>query len=197
MHAFENGDFTVIISLYGYKGSGKSTAAAFLMQEQEFALTKFAQPLKNFLYDLGLETEHVEGDLKEAPCDLLCGKSPRHAMQTLGTEWGRKCIGEDFWVNVWKDTVQWTLSYDGVHVVVDDMRFPNEAFAVKSLGGVLVRIVRGNRPVDTHESEAHISGIVPDYTIVNNGSTDDLRHALEDLLCKLQGAPEEAAGEPF
>ena len=53
-------------------------------------------------------------------------------MQTLGTEWGRECIGPEVWVDVWKSNVQKWLD-GGLNVVVDDMRFPNEWDAVKAL----------------------------------------------------------------
>jgi hypothetical protein len=47
---------------------------------------KFAGPLKSMCMALGLTEAHIEGHLKEVPCELLCGQTPRHAMQTLGTE---------------------------------------------------------------------------------------------------------------
>ena len=47
------------------------------------------------LYQLGLGEAHIEGALKEVPCELLGGKTPRYAMQTLGTEWGRDTDQQD------------------------------------------------------------------------------------------------------
>ncbi len=53
-------------------------------------------------YDAATE-DKIEGSLKAKPCSLLAGKTPRHAMQTLGTEWGRNCIGDGFWINLWRE----------------------------------------------------------------------------------------------
>lgn len=144
----------IIVAFTGLAGSGKSTAALHLVNERGFARVRFAGPLKAMMAALGLAPSEIEGDRKELPCDLLGGKSPRYAMQTLGTEWGRYTIGRDLWVNAWRAAVDKLPA--GVPVVVDDCRFPNEAEAVRAAGGILVRI---NRPcagiASTHESEAH------------------------------------------
>jgi len=185
-----------VISLYGYKGSGKSTAAEYLMA-QGVERVKFADGLKKMLYALGLTEEEIEGPLKEKPCELLGGKTPRYAMQTLGTEWGRERISQDLWVNAWKKEVSiWQDDMD-IDVLVDDMRFHNEVLAVKAVGGVLVKLVRGERPKDTHISESFIDTFVPDYTIVNNGSLEDLYDALEDLMRKVTREVWEPTEEPF
>ena len=85
-----------LLGIHGKAGSGKSTAAQVLI-DGGFKRVKFADPLKNMLRAIGLTDQHIEGDLKEVPCDMLLGQTPRHAMQTLGTEWGRGCIGGEFW----------------------------------------------------------------------------------------------------
>lgn len=175
----------VVVSVYGYKGSGKSTVAGMLVNEYVFDLFKFADGLKSMLASFGLTPDQIDGPDKEIPCEMLCGKTPRWAMQSLGTEWGRKLIGEDVWVNAWKRAVQDWLDNDYSAVVVDDMRFQNEVDAVKSFNGVLVKVVRGEPSADQHESEKHIDSFAPDYTIVNNGSLEDLENAVHDLIEKI------------
>ena len=49
--------------------------------------------------DAGMIRRMIDGDLKEAPTPLFEGRTPRHAMQTLGTEWGRDRIGRDLRAN--------------------------------------------------------------------------------------------------
>jgi hypothetical protein len=66
-----------------------------LVNHRGFARVRFAGPLKAMMAALGCTNAEIDGDRKEVPCDLLGGKSPRWAMQTLGTEWGRKLIGDD------------------------------------------------------------------------------------------------------
>lgn len=186
----------LVISLYGYKGSGKSIAADYLTDHFGFVRIKFAGSLKGMLRTLGLTDDEIEGTEKEMPCELLGGKTPRCAMQTLGTEWGRQLISKDLWVNAWKRNVQdWQETE--LDVVVDDMRFPNEVEAVKALGGVLVKLVRKESTDDAHVSEASIDSFVSDYTIVNKGSLEDLYDALNDLMEKVTRQQVEGHDEPY
>lgn len=160
-----------LVGLAGRKGSGKSTVSQELLRRRSFwdflrgrstRRVKFADPLKKaigaIMADAGYTHaevyEHVEGALKEVPLDLWGGQSTRHAMQTLGTEWGRNTFGDDFWVNIARRKVEDRLSRGG-GVVVDDVRFPNEAAMVQDLGGVLVWVDRpGVSARDEHASES-------------------------------------------
>lgn len=173
----------MIIGLTGYAGAGKSAAAAILA-ENGWGRAKFAAPLKNMLRCLllgqGLTTREVErmieGDLKEVPSDLLCGRSPRQAMQTLGTEWGRTCIGDTLWIDA-------ALRGFSGPTVFDDCRFQNEADAIRARGGVVMRIYRpGVGPVNGHISEAQV---IPDWTIENVGDLDFLRARVLDAAMGL------------
>jgi hypothetical protein len=132
---------TPIIALCGRARSGKSTAAEFLIEKHGYTRLKFAGPLKEMLACIGLSQDELEGYKKETPCDLLCGKSPRWAMQTLGSEWGRDLINENLWATIWKHKAQKMLD-EGKKIVVDDCRFLNELEVVKDLGGISIRIIR-------------------------------------------------------
>ncbi len=144
-----------IVAFTGLAGSGKSTAAAHLVHCHGFQRVRFAGPLKAMLAALGLTSEQIDGSEKETPCDLLGGKTPRYAMQTIGTEWGRDLIASDLWIRAWKAAVAKVPA--GVPVVVDDCRFPNEAEAVRAAGGVIVRIDRPGAGAGAagHVSEQH------------------------------------------
>lgn len=160
----------VVVAFIGPAGCGKSTAAAHLVG-RGYSLLKFAHPIKMMLRAIGLEEEHLEGDQKEVPCDLLGGASPRRAMQTLGTEWGRTIIHPDIWVNAWLRVAVWRLQ-NGQRLVIDDLRYPNELDAVLRLGGVTLRIVRR----DVHQCEAHDSEtqhIISQRVIVNDGTREE------------------------
>lgn len=152
-------DLPRIIALVGNAGAGKSTVAEYLTKIHGYHVVKFAAPLKNMLRSIGLDDEEIEGPLKEQPCDLLCGKTPRHAMVTLGTEWGRDHIGVNFWSGLWQEETAAHLNA-GQLVVVDDCRFPNELAAVKEMRGVVWRIVRpehAGSSLPTHRSEGALS----------------------------------------
>lgn len=142
-----------VIALTGLAGSGKSTASKYLVEKHGYQLVKFAGPLKDMLRAIGLSEAQIEGAHKETDLAMLSGRTPRYAMQTLGTEWGRKCMGEDFWTNLWRSRVDGALAFGG-RVVVDDCRFPNEADEVRKLGGVVWKIVGRGGIAGAHESEA-------------------------------------------
>lgn len=157
----------MLIGLTGKAGSGKSFAAERLIKMRGFERIKFADPLKDMLRALGLNEHQIEGGLKEQPCTLLCGMTPRFAMQTLGTEWGRNTIGPDFWINIFCHRF---LS-GSIHrnVVCDDVRFKNEADTIRRLGGYIVHIRTAVESVaHTHASEifdlTYDSEILNDFT---------------------------------
>ncbi len=164
---------TRLVAFTGPAGAGKSTAAQALV-DQGWVRVKFADPLKNmlraFYASCGINNAdyieaRIEGDQKEEPDPLLRGRTPRHAMQTLGTEWGRNCVAQDLWVSAWTQQAGTYLDM-GVSVVVDDCRFDNEAAAVRKLGGLVVGIVgRGKVLPGAHASE---SGLTPDFSILND-----------------------------
>jgi hypothetical protein len=169
-----------LIALSGRAGSGKSTVAKHLVAHHGFVPVKFAGPLKSMLRALGLTDEHLEGTLKEIPSKLLCGKTPRHAMQTLGAEWGRQHIGEALWVNAWRDIVVDVLDLGG-KVVVDDLRFENEGAAVRGLDGGIIELRRREASLpQTHSSER--LEVLPDWTVRNFGSIDDMLTAVESII---------------
>lgn len=172
----------MVIALTGLMNAGKSTVADYLVTRHHFVHLKFAHGLKSMLRTLGLTEDEIEGARKELPCDKLNGRSPRYAMQTLGTEWGRVCMGQDFWVNLLVQKVQRFFVHE--RVVIDDCRFPNEARAVQQdLGGKVWRISRGVGTVASmHASEADQIGVVADTVVLNNGTIDDLLSKVDLLL---------------
>lgn len=147
-----------LIVLSGLAGSGKSTIAAEL-ERSGYTIVKFSAPLKDMMRAVGLSDREIEGDLKELPSHLLCGKSPRYAMQMLGTEWGRQLIGEDFWVSAWQQSVRAVLEQGG-KVVTDDCRYGNELDAALDLGGTPIRLIRrGAGIAGSHSSETGLEGV--------------------------------------
>jgi hypothetical protein len=163
--------------------SGKSTVAEYLCRKHGYQQIAFAGPLKEmtetFLICMGvppgLSVRMVYGDLKESPIEEI-GCTPRHLMQTLGTEWGRNCVHTELWVKV-------ALARAAAAqrpVVIDDMRFPNEMEAVRAAGGVCLQIVRpGVERKTSHPSEGQLDNARFDCTLVNSGSEDDLYAAID------------------
>lgn len=168
-----------VVAFTGVASSGKSTAAQFLVDKLGYTRVRFAGPLKDMMRAIGLEEEQIEAGDKESPAGRLLGKTPRYAMQTLGTEWGRNCIGEDFWVHLWRYRVIPVLDAGG-RVVVDDCRFPNEAAAIRKLGGDIFKIEGRGGIAGSHVSEAGVG--IADVVLSNLGTIDELHGKVVEAL---------------
>lgn len=186
----------IVIGITGRAGSGKDTAADHLCARYGFVRASFAAPIKVMLEAL---LEHAgedhawlhERSRKERTIGSL-GVTPRHMMQTLGTEWGRQCMGPRFWVRLLALHLGLDVASSApVHdrIVITDVRFPNEAAWIKEQpGGTVLRLVRdGLQAVRQHASESQADTIEPDTTIVNNGPTVDGLHTLLDGLADTLG----------
>ena len=169
-----------LIGLYSpAPGSGKSTLAA-AMAGHGWRVVKFAAPLKAMVAALLREAGEgddviaraLEGDLKSQPLEALAGRTPRYTMQTLGTEWGRGAMASDIWVRLAIMRAN-RLRAAGVAVIVDDMRFENEAQAIRDAGGKLVRITRP----DAAQLAGHAS----------EGGLDDWRFDMEVANAQASG----------
>lgn len=190
----------MIIGLSGLAGAGKTTAARILEEEAGYDIVPFAGPLKAMTRAFGLTAAEMAGELKESPCDALCGKTPRQFMQWLGTEFGRHMVGPDIWVNAWRRNVERavevqqmdrTCGYRGRLIVADDVRFDNEAAAIRAMGGRVIRIERpgaGSRSGAGHASELWRG--TPDLVILNTGSEAELSH---QIMAALEAFRERAA----
>ena len=191
-----------LIALVGPAGCGKSTVAKILAQEFAYKRIKFSQPLKDMLLALGLTEAHTEGHLKHTPCDLLGGKTPRYAMQTLGTEWARDSMDKNFWANIWRTRVQEHRCERHLNrhsrwrsVVTEDCRFENEAKLVRELGGEIWVIERPSYSYTGHSSETEMADIKSDLIIKNQGSVEELRVMVRGVLGRSEPSWSEAGEE--
>lgn len=167
-----------LIGLAGPAGVGKTFVANQFDWDHNFARVSFGEPLKRMSESLlryagvNAPRNFTRGDYKETPLDQLGGVSTRKVMQTLGTEWGRDQIDPDFWVMLGIRRAEALLD-EGVSVVIDDVRFDNEAAAIRKAGGMIF----GVRGESTREvSGDHISerGVAVDDDLFNYRG-DDVR----------------------
>lgn len=165
----------MLIAITGYKFSGKSLASEALSAYMNYEVFSFATPLKRMICALtGCTMEQLEiFDFKEnsiVPEHLFpyCSDDRhnyRSLLQGLGDYMRDK--NEDIFVDS-------TLSTCGKNAIISDLRFVNEARAVKEAGGIIIRIVRdGISGSSEHKSETQIDLIEPDYIICNNSSLRD------------------------
>lgn len=178
----------MIIGICGKAGSGKGTAAKVFLDDG-YVNGKFSAALKSMLRALlryrGVDRETIarmiEGDLKELPTPHLSGKSPRFAMQTLGTEWGRECIHEDLWVET-----EFASRGNDDDILFDDVRHANEDNAIRKAGGIIIHLKGRGGIEGDHTSEQFVP--VSAVTIENTGTVEELQAKVKQVLKDLSWA---------
>ena len=148
-----------LIGIAGPARAGKDTLASYLLDNlsHDWSRSSFADPLKEMLRAIGVDCS----DDKKAVVSDDYGVTPRHMMQTLGTEWGRHMIDGDIWVKAF------ARLNAGKCRIVPDVRFENEADLVRE-HGVLIHLV-GRGGIDgSHVSENAITFKAGDIVIDNS-----------------------------
>lgn len=145
-----------LIALCGHKGVGKSTYASFLAGKNGHVFS-FATPLKSMLTSV-FPNEYVlkKKDEKIPYFDVTA----RYLLQTLGTEWGRNMVDQNIWIKLLRVRLIEHLTDSVVTpLVVDDLRFDNEAEMIRELGGEVWQLDRRSFTAseDKHVSEQGIS----------------------------------------
>lgn len=186
----------MVIGLYSSTmASGKTTVADELVENYGFTIVRFADCLKSmmvtFFEQAGMSSGLAEKlvhdpELKEQQLPILGGKTPRWAMQTLGTEWGRECISRRLWVEVTLNRVS-ALLEQGKPVVIDDMRFHEEIDALREIGAKTVRVYRpGKKAVNGHVSEGLLDQRVFSAELINNLHIRYIPAKVRKLMLQLQ-----------
>lgn len=164
----------LIIGLTGRKRAGKDTFADVLVKDHGYTRASFADAVRDAALRLDPIIEVFDADNSCYDPDCCGGPYPilterrlseivaaigwerakdeyeevRRTLQRLGTD-AVRTIAPDFWI----DAAFATLDVEGP-VVFTDVRFPNEADAIRERGGIIVRIERrGIDDGDTHASE--------------------------------------------
>ena len=108
------------VGIIGKMGSGKTTAANFLVEKHGFVKMSLADPVRQITKEIfGIESK----------------TDPRYRriMQKIGTDWFRS---ED--PDVWVRYLLKRVEQETRPVVVDDVRFPNEVITLNRCGWKLV-----------------------------------------------------------
>lgn len=190
-----------IIGFRGKKGAGKDTAVASCPGLQRVALADKLREAVALIYGIRHD-QFADQKLKET-VDERWGLTPRYIMQRFGTEVTRN-IHPETWIRALKyqidkdtDSSVWPPIEvsDGNRRVwqvevpafaITDVRFVNEAGAVKSWGGYLVEITRPGYNGDNHASETELDGYSFDYTIENDGSKAELSNKVADIMADIR-----------
>lgn len=138
--------------------------------------------------------------------------TPRIFLQLLGTEAGRQIIHPNIWCNalmkdytgsgvinkqeepIIKDSkvIYKVYNVEFPNWIITDCRFPNEVKAIEDKGGFIIRVERTNfqdgsdyawgNESSNHESETALDGVKFHFTILNNGTLQDLYKSVDSII---------------
>ena len=176
-------DKSVVLGLCGVARVGKTTTAELLKQRLKnqghaCVILAFAEPVKEIANYFGWDGKKDERG--------------RKLLQQIGTDVGRN-YNPSIWVDRWTQRAT-SFMQQGISVLTDDVRFQNEIHAIRSVGGLCLRLHPGCREIDGlvgelsgHKSEQpdqlHTDGVVnaeqtPDKVC------DDILAVLENWYAK-------------
>lgn len=202
-----------IIGITGLAGSGKDTIGDIITSNlKNWEKVSFASHLKDVTALLfGMDRKMLAGETpedrakREQPDEFWSKKmgkdfTPRYALQFLGTNLLRNQLHQ----NIWVDCLEKKIMNTDKNIVITDVRFPNEIDMIRSIGGEIWRVERGELPhwfrdvehindkdnileydiphffpilKNIHESEWRWVGYdKPSYIFENNGSIEDLKN---------------------
>lgn len=191
----------MIFGLGHKKQRGKSTFANFLLDElllhgEMAIIMPFAFMLKHHIGRgiFGLSNEQLNDLTLKETIDPYWSMTPRAMLQGAG-QGLRQCVSPDVWVKALFREI--ALLPPEEHVIIPDVRYWNEADAIKSREGCLIRIDRPLPDDDLHPSEQELSSYDKwDWRIYNEGSIASLKEqakhfARETVLSHLPAGEDE------
>jgi len=188
----------IVIGLGHYSRTGKDTVANYFLEclsEYKASMRaikrSLAWKLKQQCYELYawagvMPPEHYE--TKEGEKDRYV-KLPALGMTAveLWVAFGTKAIRNNVHDRTWLDYLLKTDHQCDV-LLIPDIRFPNEADAIKEMGGLAIKVVRpGYGPRKTVADRALLGYDGWDYVIGAEGTMDSLRHWASRFACHVAG----------
>ena len=191
----------LVLGIAGIAGSGKDTLASYLINKYGDNTvcyrSPFAKPIKDACRIIfGWDDRHLYGELKNV-VDPKYNVTPRRAMQTLGTEWGRDTINTWMWCI--RQYQEFNINFlPLVHekranmrslYLIPDLRFDDsEVPLVKKMNGRIIKIqcdkshIEMDNDATKHGSEQGISIQNVDYVIPNNTTLSDFYHKIDSVI---------------
>ncbi|HXJ56944.1 MAG TPA: hypothetical protein VNU68_09790 [Verrucomicrobiae bacterium] len=167
----------ILIGISGKKGSGKDTACQIirrLIGEDNVLRLAFADALK----------EEVSAACCISVRQIEEQKAVfRPILQWWGTEFRRGLFGDTYWIERLNERLEAARQCHQPVCIVTDVRFQNEAEAIRAAGGCLLRIHRPTAPTnDAHPSETVMDGYRFDDVIDNSGTISEFEGNICDWM---------------
>lgn len=166
----------ILLGLSGHKQSGKDTVYKFINDIIPITHKSFGENLKIVAAALlNCDYRDFESEKFKSSESIIRKNDTeyytnREILQLLGTD-----ICRSISPTIWIDTLFCNFN-PSCRWIVTDVRFPNEAQAIKDRGGKLIRIERNTGLVDRHLSETALDNFKDwDIIIDNNSTLKDLK----------------------
>lgn len=173
----------MLIGINGFKGAGKDTVGAYLVEKYDFQRLAFATKLKEAvgaLLDISVEdVDYYKSRNSWVGVEEGMMMGFRPFLQRFGTEMGREVFGENFWIEQVIPPDANSYWHKGRKIAVTDVRFDNEIRAIRRVAGHIIRVERPGYEPDDHLSEQYPNEELIDYAI-NNHQDIDYLHKLVD-----------------
>jgi hypothetical protein len=187
------GPNVTIWGVTGHKGDGKSTFVRNLAwRYKNIWPAAFANPLKKSCIALfGIEPKYLYDQDYKNTIIPNWGVTGRDLMQKYGVcirnfskEFNESQIPPDALFIKRQMIEMGKSSLSEKLVLIEDVRFPNEADVIHGLGGKIIRVIDVDKDIkrkenetdnDKHESESYFDLIKSDYTIIND-HTKGIKH---------------------
>jgi hypothetical protein len=168
----------------------------WLEDQSEWEIKKYAGKLKDIASHLtGIAIEDFEDQefkKKNLGTEWNVHGMPmtvREFLQKLGTDALRDGLHSNVWVNALFADYKCVPAdrapngWDCDNWIITDVRFPNEAKAIKDRGGIIIRVDRpGVSAVNNHPSETSLDTWNFDYKLVNNSDIFTLKSSVKQVL---------------
>lgn len=191
----------MLIGIAGRAGSGKDTVAGMIEKLVPWSrIYHFSDPVKAMAMAIDPIVEigkNPDGSTHLCRYSGIVAKygepvaklmpEVRRLYQRIGTEAGRKIIGEQVWIDLMRD---WYYDLEEFATgIIPDVRFLNEADAIWLEDGKIITVTRPD-PYDLGENLRHASEteqlrLDSDYTISNDGDLEELGRKVQALLIEM------------